>query len=91
MGSIWETQITANPEIITDYQHPLLTFDETGAVTADKEGRLIIQDREWMEKKIRSIADFREKTGTLVMVQEFGYSFTIPSDTTCAGFTNPAS
>lgn len=80
----WETQITANPEIVTDYQHPLLTFDETGAVTADKKERLIIQDREWMEEKIRSIADFREETKTLVMVQEFGYNFTIPSDTACA-------
>lgn len=80
----WKTQIVADPSRIDDYQHPLLTFDETGAVTADKAERLVALDRAWVEELVRSLAAFREETKIPVMVQEFGYNFTIPSDTACA-------
>lgn len=80
----WETQIVADPSRITDFQHPLLTFDEKGVVAADKPERLVVLDKEWVEGLISSFVDFREETGSAVMVQEFGYNFTIPSDTACA-------
>ena len=76
--------IRANNSVVSDETVPILTIDESGNISAKKDGTLVSQSREWIESVFQSYREFTEETGTLVMVQEFGFNETIDYQATLA-------
>lgn len=76
--------ITANEKYVPDLIVPVLTIDESGNVSAEQERAMITQSREWIENQFQSYREFTEETGTLIMVQEFGFNETIDYQATLA-------
>lgn len=76
--------IRANNSVVSDETVPVLTIDESGNISAKKEGTLVFQSREWLESVFQSYREFTEETGTLIMVQEFGFNETIDYQATLA-------
>lgn len=80
----YKATVNANNSAVWDETAPALIIDENGGITAEKAGTLVCQSREWLEELIRSYQEFTEETGTLVMVQEFGFNETIDYQATLA-------
>lgn len=76
--------IAANGNVVSDETVPVLSINESGEISAEKDGTLCIQSREWLENTFRTYQEFTEETGTLVMVQEFGFNETIDYQATLA-------
>ena len=73
----YEIVFTANDMVISDETVPTLIIDENGGVSAEKESTFAVQSREWIESYFEMFQDFTKETGTLFMVQEFGFNDTI--------------
>ena len=76
--------IMANQSVVTDETAPIITIDEFGNVSAKKPETVCVQSRQWLEDVFESYRKFTEETGTLVMVQEFGFNETIDYQATLA-------
>lgn len=59
---------------------PVLVFDEAGNITEENDGVLGGRSKEWLENRFSAYQSFTEETGTLVMVQEFGFNRTLAHD-----------
>ena len=70
----YTTEIIANDHVVSSGGvPPTLHIDETGEVSAANEGELVTQSRQWLEDYLAVYRKFTEETGTLFMVQEFGF------------------
>lgn len=76
--------VIANPSAVPDETAPTIAIDESGNVSAKKPETLCVQSRQWLEDTFESYRKFTEETGTLVMVQEFGFNETIDYQATLA-------
>ena len=76
--------IIANHNVVSDETAPVLSVDANGEVSAKKDSTLGIQSREWLDSMFQTYRQFTEDTGTLVMVQEFGFNETINYQATLA-------
>jgi hypothetical protein len=76
--------IMANQSVVLDETAPTLVIDESGNVSASKPQTLSVQSGQWLEDMFETYRQFTEETGTLVMVQEFGFNETIDYQATLA-------
>lgn len=80
----YSVTIVAHNDMVPDDTTPVLTIDENGAVSAEKDSTLVYQGREWLDERFQSYQKFTEETGTLFMVQEFGFNESIAYPATLA-------
>lgn len=76
--------IIANQSVVPDETAPIIMIDESGNVSAKKPETLCVQSRQWLEDMFETYRKFTEETGTLIMVQEFGFNETIDYQATLA-------
>ena len=63
---------------------PVLFIADDGSVTSQKEGTLVYFSKDYLKAEFKKCVDFTERTGRAVMVQEFGFNNTIPTETALA-------
>lgn len=76
--------LNANNMVVSDETVPVLIIDEKGGVAAEKEGTMVAQSRDWLESYFENFQNFKNETGSLIMVQEFGFNETIDHQTSLA-------
>lgn len=80
----YTVKVNSDFGVAPDETVPTLLIDENGGLSAEKDGTLILRTREWLEDLLRPYRELTEQTGTLVMVQEFGFNETIDYQATLA-------
>ncbi|MBQ2960828.1 MAG: cellulase family glycosylhydrolase [Oscillospiraceae bacterium] len=73
----YSVTFTGNGNVVPAPDVAILNIDENGVVTAENSNTLVLQDRQWFVDLFESYKKFSEETGTLFMVQEFGFNHTI--------------
>lgn len=73
----YEIELVSSPGTVPGESVPVFTLGEDGTVTAEPEGTLRSLSL-WLEELCHSYQSFTRETGTLVMVQEFGFNNTLP-------------
>lgn len=70
----YETGVTADHFAVTSEAVPTLSFQSDGRITADKPECVIERSKEWIKEQFKRYTDYAQRTGNLIMVQEFGFS-----------------
>ncbi len=73
----YEAELVSDAMMVPDESTPAFTLDGDGTVTAEKDGTLVNMPL-WLDELCRSYQAFTQETGTLVMIQEFGFNNTLP-------------
>lgn len=79
-----EILISVNNSYVPSEDVPVLLISNDGSVSSEKEGTLVYFTKDYLREQFEKYADFREKTGRAVMIQEFGFNNTIPTPTALA-------
>ncbi len=77
----YSVTLRSDESAVRDNAVPVLSIDETGQITARDKNAIVLKNREWLESLFQSYHDFTERTGTQIMVQEFGFNETIDDET----------
>jgi len=80
----YSVTITADPSAVPDETAPILSISANSKVSSQNGSTLICKSREWLENIFQSYQDFTEKTGTQIMVHEFGFNESIDYEATLA-------
>ncbi|MBR5545717.1 MAG: cellulase family glycosylhydrolase [Clostridia bacterium] len=76
--------ISGNEKAVSEEEPPVLLISSDGKISAENEDTLEVQAREWLVEIFEGYREFTEETGTLIMVQEFGFNETISYPATLA-------
>lgn len=80
----WEITLLANDNYALNDTSPVLTITKDGAATAKNAETLLILDKAVLKELFQEYSDFTKRTGEQVMIQEFGFNYTIPLKTALA-------